>query len=291
MKIFLSLALIAFVMLGCSKDDDGNNDGNNNNNPPASGLTAKIDGAAWTSSLNIVTIKDGMTSIVGSTAKGTTLTINIVSDSTGTYQLDDSSVHTAMLVDGSGTYTSAGDSLAGGEVVISDIDTTDSTITGTFYFDLYDFSGGKKSVTEGTFTNLKFTSGNNGGGGNNGDGTMQMDVDGTTWTPGTVTSASALGLITLAGVDDGTNHKILFLLPDTISTGTYEWADLGIMALTYVTEDDIPLYPDSGSLHITTHNTTTNLFEGTFDFEATDMGNSTSVSVTNGAFSVNYLEK
>ena len=289
MKIFLSLALIAFVMIGCSKDDDGNND-DNNNNPPASGLTAKIDGTAWTSSMNIVTIKDGMTSIVGSSAKSTTLTINIVSESTGTYQLDDSSVHSAMLVDDSGTYTSGGDSLAGGEVIISDINTTDSTITGTYHFDLYAlFSGGKKSVTEGTFTNLKFSGDN--GGGNNGDGTMQMDVDGTTWIPETVTSASALGLITLAGVDDGTSHQIIFLLPDTISTGTYEWADLGIIALTYVNEDDIPLYPNSGSLHITSHNTTTNLFEGTFDFEATDMVNSTSVSVTNGAFSVNYLEK
>ncbi len=287
MKIFLSIALIAFVMIGCSKDDDDNNDDNNNNNPPASGLTAKIDGTAWTSSMNTVTIKDGMTTISGFTAKSTILTINIVSESTGTYQLDNTSAHTAMLVDDTGNYNSVSDSLAGGEVIISDINTADSTISGTYHFDLYDFfSGEKKSVTEGSFTKLKFT-GDNGGGGA-GDGTMQLDVDGNTWTPDVVTAASALGLIALSGEKSDSEQTISFLLPNDITTGTYDLATGEITAI-YIAENELAYFASTGTFEVTTHNTTTNKFEGTFNFEGSDFGTGT-VSITNGSFDVTYLE-
>ena len=124
------------------------------------------------------------------------------------------------------------------------------------------------------------------------EGTMQIDVDGTTWTAETVTAAAALDLITLGGIESGSDQQLIFLLPDDITTGTYDLDNgpLGALAITYVSVDNIPLYPTSGTLEITKHNTTTNEFEGTFSFEASDMMNSTTASITNGSFDVNYIE-
>ena len=291
-KIFFSIALIAFVMIGCSKDDDDNNgDDNNNNNPPASGLTAKIDGTAWTSSATTATIKDGMTTIAGFTAKTTSLVIAIHSESTGTYQLNQTSTSIASLINDSGTFSTNADPLASGEVIITDINTTDSTISGTYHFEAYDIyqTGTMVSVTGGTFTKVKYTgnSGGGGGGGGGGQGTMQLDVNGNTWTPQDITAVSALDLIALAGEDPSSDQYMSFLLPNDITTGTYDLP--GELTVLYVNAEGNSYFAASGTLEVTTHNTTTNKFEGTFEFEGSDFVGG-SVSITNGTFSVDYLE-
>jgi hypothetical protein len=281
------MALIAVVMMGCSKKDDDNNDDNNNNNPPSTGLTAKIDGTTWTATTSGAVIKNGWTTIAGITGKGKDLTISINSESAGTYTLNENSVHSAILSDGSEFYSTLVDSLAGGEVIISDINTSDSLISGSFHFDIYDImqTGFKKSVTEGSFKNIKFTSNTNGGGNNN-DGTMQLDVDGTTWVPEIVSSVSAIGTLALVGKESNSDRYVSFLFPDTITTGNFDLANYSVL---YVNSEGLTFLLTSGTLDITTHNTSTNKFEGTFSFEGSDYQGST-VSVTNGEFSATYQE-
>ncbi len=115
---------------------------------------------------------------------------------------------------------------------------------------------------------------------------MQLDVNGNTWTPEEITSASAIGTLVLGGSESGSEQNVSFIFPDNITTGTYELP--GEFTVMYVSTDGLAYFAASGSLEVTTHNTTTNEFEGTFEFEGSDFTGGT-VSITNGAFSVNYL--
>ena len=126
-------------------------------------------------------------------------------------------------------------------------------------------------------------------GGGADDGSLSLTEDGVNWTASKVTSARALGLITISGQDDS-DQEIIFLLPDTIATKTYdlEKFELGALAITYITAANVPMYPVTGSLTITKYNTVTNQFAGNFNFEASPMDGSATVSVTNGKFDVKY---
>ena len=125
------------------------------------------------------------------------------------------------------------------------------------------------------------------GGGDN--GSLSLTENGVSWTAGKVTSARALGLITISGSDDS-DQEIIFLLPDTIVTKTYdlEKFELGGLAITYVTAANMPMYPINGSLTITKYNTVTNQFAGTYHFEASPLNGAETVSITNGKFDVKY---
>jgi hypothetical protein len=121
------------------------------------------------------------------------------------------------------------------------------------------------------------------------NGSLSLSENGVSWTAAKVTAAHALGLITVSGEDDS-DQEIIFLLPETITTGTYNLPseELGSLSITYVTTANMPMYPVSGSLIITKHNTATNEFEGTFNFEASPLSGDENVSVTNGKFDVKY---
>jgi hypothetical protein len=92
-----------------------------------------------------------------------------------------------------------------------------------------------------------------------------------------------------AGTDDS-KQEIIFLLPDTIATKTYDLSkgELGLLSITYVTKDGVPTYPKTGTLKITKYNRATKEFAGTFDFEAASLADTDNVSVTNGKFDVKY---
>ncbi len=119
-------------------------------------------------------------------------------------------------------------------------------------------------------------------------GSMQLDVDGNTWTPDNVASASALGVIALSGDESDSDQHISFLFPNDISAGTYDLT-AGEITPIYISEDGSTYMATSGTLEVTTHNTTTNKFKGTFSFEASDFVMDT-VSITNGSFDVTYIE-
>ena len=125
------------------------------------------------------------------------------------------------------------------------------------------------------------------GGGDN--GSLSLTEDGVNWIASKVTSARALGLITISGQDDS-DQEIIFLLPDTIATKTYdlEKFELGALSITYVSTDNVPMYPINGFLKITKYNKVSNEFAGTFSFDASPMAGTETVAVTNGKFDVKY---
>jgi len=125
--------------------------------------------------------------------------------------------------------------------------------------------------------------------GGNDNGSLSLTENGVNWTATKVTAAKALGLITVSGEDD-TDQEIIFLLPDTIATKTYdlEKFELGALAITYVSADNVPRYPVTGSLTITKYNKVTNEFAGTFNFEASPLAGTETVAITNGKFDVKY---
>lgn len=130
---------------------------------------------------------------------------------------------------------------------------------------------------------------NDGPSGGDDNGSLSLAENGVNWTASKVTSARALGLITISGKDDS-DQEIIFLLPDTIATKTYDLSEfeLGALAITYVTAANMPMYPINGSLTITKYNTVSNQFAGNFSFEASPLDGSATVSVTNGKFDVKY---
>ena len=125
--------------------------------------------------------------------------------------------------------------------------------------------------------------------GGNDSGSLSLTQNGVSWTAAKVTAARALELITVSGEDDS-KQEIIFLLPDTIATKTYDLSkgELGLLSITYVTKDGVPTYPKTGTLKITKYNKATKEFAGTFDFEAASLAGTDNVSVTNGKFDVKY---
>jgi hypothetical protein len=121
-----------------------------------------------------------------------------------------------------------------------------------------------------------------------GSGSLQMDVDGSTWKANTIVGASAIGFLTISGKDSGSKQEISFLLPDNIETGTHDLSGFGTVY--YISADDTTYWATSGTLEITKHNTTSNEVKGTFHFEGDDLLNSSTISVTNGSFDVDYAE-
>ena len=222
------------------------------------------------------------------------MTLN--AETVSVYSLAQSSGSFAAYKENSSSTNSFVSHTAGGSGTssVTQINTTDNTISGTFMFTGVrptDFS--LVQITEGVFTNIPYTEEaaatfNN---------TFNADVDGVAFNPTLIYAAKALGMITITASENGSFPSLGINLPDNVTTGTYTPTSFGTYRLIYNisggtgTNIDGSYVGSPGSIVVTSHNTTDKTIEGTFNCTAvpTTGSNATnSYAVTNGNFSVEY---
>ncbi len=268
-------------------------------------LKMKIDGTQWVADkIAAATIENGSITITGLDNGGKSLHIALVDNGAANYSLNQQTVDYATVTDTKEANpvayaTDEGQDAddAGGEVIITNIDQTNKTISGTFSFKAYRDADNKQLViTEGSFENLGYTTdepSNPPGGGSVTPG-FSVKIDGAGFTPANLNIQRASSMIVITATQTaGASAKVVMLtMPENITAGTYDLQTSGSYVGSYAggsaTGGSVFL-SISGKLTITEHNTTNEVIKGTFFFEGEDqIGGAPNAQLTEGAFTVQY---
>ncbi|BCY29244.1 DUF6252 family protein [Flavobacterium okayamense] len=329
-KINLVLSVFAILFFAACSDvepldpsllsNSGNNSGGNNGGGSGSGgngggsggssgssvFKADFDGQTWNANTTQAIVNSSYIALTGIHLNGSFFQITIPNGTVGTYTWANSSPNNPMAVTyspGSGqtSFLSLSNSQASGtgyvgytdtaEIVISSINTTNNTISGTFKFTGVRFDSTLTNTETKVFTNgvfnLSYTANNTSPGNNS----FFCKVDGADYNPTNVDGYITGSQISLIG-RRGAVETISLTLNQTISPGTYPLDDLPLG------NNNIGMYnldntgnifgADPGTVTITTHNTSSKRIVGTFEFTATSFLTSGSYQITNGSFDIIY---
>lgn len=140
---------------------------------------------------------------------------------------------------------------------------------------------------EGTFTDEIGTGGGSGSGGG-GSTSFFAKVDGVEFDEQTLIATEASGILgIIAQKSDGTS--ITIQVPSDITAGTYDLSSFTYNATYTQMSPTTATLADSGSLAITSHDTSARSIVGTFNFVSTPTGATTpEFTITDGSFSVSY---
>jgi hypothetical protein len=146
LSLLAFLIVLAFIFSSCKKDSSPT---------VTTNMSASIDGATW-SAATTTAINGTTSSISGISASGTIISISIYDNlKVGTFTLSKYSFGVATYFENDMGYTTNATSEAGGEVIITEVNSTDHTLTGTFSFDVVGLTNGeKKSITNGVFSEV-----------------------------------------------------------------------------------------------------------------------------------------
>jgi hypothetical protein len=145
--IFVFVAVLFFI--GCSKDENGN--------IVLPGMSALIDGEEWNTVTRITVLEDGKFIITGTSLAGKSLSITIFGTAEGKYELNLTSANVAAVYKESVNLTTEDAYVSvTGEADLTDVNTSDRKISGTFSFILVRNLTKTISITEGEFTNLAY---------------------------------------------------------------------------------------------------------------------------------------
>ena len=251
-------------------------------------FTVKIGGTLFVADSTIATLGNGMMVIKGyKGTEGENVTITVPSTTTGTY--------TAVMIYDPGTsdnfYSNVSPSSGpSGSATITTINTAARVISGSFNFTGYysDTAQNLPNVafTEGIFTNISYA-----GGSTNpptpGSGVFTASVDGSPFTGVVSTAVLGSGLFTIQGID-ATGKSISMSVEET-TPGTYTGSDVLLTYSDDPASDDSysNLLNDSGTLTITSVDTTNHTISGTFSFtgDYSDVNAGRAAKrITNGVF-------
>ena len=303
-SLIFSVLLIAFYLTACQKEIAFSPNNPANPNPVTTAVTgnlkAKFDGVQWTATKGAAASRiQGLINITGISADRKLLTITLTDSGVHRYTLSDMTISVAALIDSTdpnpysftsnqGTYPST----SGGEVNITSIDTAKKTISGNFTFKVYrDIDNKGKTVTEGSFTNLSYTTILPSSAASD---TFRVKISGASWSPASI-NGFAIPIMNQIGINgtDATGVKAVGLtFPSNITPGAYT---LDLFGATYIGQynpDNDPMHSKgsvSGTLTILEHNLTTKRIRGTFDFRGEELLHPTNFAlITEGYFSVKY---
>ncbi len=289
------LFLAATVFVACSDDD---NKGGPSTAPAASMYTTYKDTAGSETTWKATSVEaeqdaDGFW-ISGSTSNPTeSFGLHISSLAVGDYH-DATIIYTRMVNSDMTVYSDGMGDETFASVSVTEVDTVNKTVTGTFQYVLANVMQASDfiyntDVAPGVFTKIPYTLESDGGGGTGGigDGTLRVDLDGTTMTDNDAFGMSIFNSLIVSG-EFGTK-SLSISMPADITAGTYELGGLGsTLSVTYST-DDQSFFSTSGSLVILSHNVASKTISGTFHGTLTDILSQATVQATNGSFDITYF--
>lgn len=282
-KQLMKFSLVAFLALfavACSSDDSSGT-------PSAADgeFVAKINGNEFRVSTQVgATLYNGTFNITAmKPSSGETITISVANAAgEGTFNLgpnSNSQSAAIYMINGEDAYGSAGEG-GGGTLKITNLDSANNKVSGTFSFTAIrqSFNNSGEIVTEtvevtdGAFNNIALGTTIPGGG----NSTLAAKIDGNDLNPTSVRVMKITGQgspkISIIANKNSTHQHLSMMFPASITPGTYNFtgsfsdyigfynSNLGGGTNNYVAE--------SGTLKITSYNTTTGIIKGTFNFTA-----------------------
>jgi len=149
----LSVLLFSLALVGCGGDDDPAAP-NRSSNPGPAGMSANIDGQAWTSVATQAINQGGVVGVGGSENGGALgLGIGFVGSTTGTYEIGPGHISSGTVTSLTGDGWSANSNQGNGTITVTTLTTT--RVAGTFSFTAPAVASGTdpptRMVTEGSF--------------------------------------------------------------------------------------------------------------------------------------------
>ncbi|MEX6690346.1 DUF6252 family protein [Danxiaibacter flavus] len=305
MRFFYVLISLALMLSSCQKEISVEvpNPNQSESDIPAGTFTATIDGKSWIAATDKqdVSIIGGVITIHGVASNGETIALQLIATKPGTYDLSQSSYNVLAYQKENNaddfnyfSNTSEDTALAGGQLIISSIDTVNQTITGKFLGNVYyDEDGSSKKITSGEF-NLPYVISmlDNNENASTTD-TVSALIGANKWTAATVKSAfiQKQGLV-IRALSADQEVSIQFQLAANIKVGSYPLEISSEQTALYTEGKFISnqraFSPISGTLEILEHNTTSKLLRGTFSFAGLSYNSTEARQITQGYFSVKY---
>lgn len=251
-------------------------------------MSAFVDGTAWDADMVSAVHLQNIFNISGINDDGTSIIITLDGLQTGEYVSNATTANVLLWSPGSGAlgFSSQADSVSG-KVVITQIDDVDSLVSGTFSFTAAEPSSGSMvEVTEGVFTDVRYTSQTP----VTPDNSLQVKINGGDWEAASVTGIVNGGTLTLSGTDADASETVALTIPDDTPVGTY---DLGSPLFSsyggqYNADDQTFMQAFDGSITIANHDQAAKIIEGNFSFNAGEFGGTEMAALTEGSFYVAY---
>jgi len=278
----LILLLSLTISWSCSKGDEPS---------PSQGgeMFAVVSGAEWEAETIQAGFINGLFSLSGIAADGSTIAIGLAEFEEGMFaSFSGTSDNFLIWKPGENAFGYSSIAPEGfGQVIIEDINEQDTLISGTFYFIGQEPSTGDTiTINGGVFTDVPYilelpTIGNN---------SLNAKIDGTLWEAGTVTAVDIGDNLQLVGTSPDGSRSISFTVPKDIAAGAHDITGVfsGGVSAFYNPNSQTSLNSDSGMLTISNHDLAGKIIEASFDFEASDMFGSSSASITEGSFYISY---
>jgi hypothetical protein len=270
-------------------------------------FTALIDGRPWTAdSARFASLINGSITLSGTSRDDQAISITLKGIGTGHYSLGRGSANLVVFTDSllsPGQFYSTGQ-VSGllpsvGQVEVSAIDPTDTTISGTFSFMVYNDSAQSGfSITQGVFNKLPyFTSLPLA----RSTDTFSVEINGALWTARSISGGMQLGYFVMQGSEPDESSSVTIHFPPApgpfmlFFDPVMAWAECYNNGKWYSTLYETPHAPDGaeihsypGDLNVVGIGTTSRRMRAYFDFQAFTSDSSSSVHCHNGYFSVQY---
>ncbi|OFX17577.1 MAG: hypothetical protein A2033_04550 [Bacteroidetes bacterium GWA2_31_9] len=152
----LILSIISLTFMSCKKDDPITPQDIITN----ASMTAKIDGATWSSFTRVTVQKSGMFSIIGTSSEGQVIDVTVKGITVGDYNfsvtMDSASAQCGSIYKPSVNNNDSTFISKSGQVKITSIDTEKKLVSGSFNFIVTKLDI-DKIITEGKFQDLQYT--------------------------------------------------------------------------------------------------------------------------------------
>lgn len=303
--VFLLLSLcLTFTFVSCNIepfDGDITQDSENKDDFPneTGGFKVDFDSQTYIADNATAVVQDGFINISATRGdKRELITITLFGDTTGTYPIGvtignlevNGAAYTTDSTSGNGdTWVGATDfTESQGEVIITEIDSENKTISGSFSFTGHHPTLGIKEFTNGSFSNISFAAGVVSPSEND----FFAKVDGVEFEEETINGV----LVTLGGISTigisatiNTTRVIGLNLDGNITPGEYELSTFGVPSGLYSISFSESFSSEKGKVTITSHDKTNKRITGTFEFTASSVLISGSYEITEGSFDVTYF--
>jgi len=319
-KLFFVLlpAVVICGLWGCQKATSLGNAASGSGGQDSGSFTVTIDGKPWVAidSARSVSIMNGAITISGLSSDDQNIVLSLAGTGAGTYSLGPASRSVAAWTDSFMYFqdfsTIAGNaSQAGGQVVVSQIDAANQTISGTFQMHLYsDSAGYTKVFTNGVFNKLPYITSLPLAPATD---TFTVLINGVPWTAPSITANIEEGEFMVRGsTPDGRQWvNIGVPVPASVGPGVIGYyfpvgfTMFGAYIGQYGNNDSVYLsahytpapqvgsgayyfWLNSGFLEILQNNLSSHRLSANFQLQVTDSTGVASVLLTNGYFSINY---
>lgn len=256
-------------------------------------FTAKINGVDFSANkASGANISNEVIVIIGQDNSGQTIILRVADSSVHVYTMDinsDANVG-AYTKDSAFAYTTNqgnSDAESGGILSITEIDTTNKTISGTFNLKLYRaFDLQQLKVMEGVFTNIPYTT--EALPPANANDTFRVKVDGVDFPTYSVSSNTIFESIFISASDQSLQNTVGLTFPKVVTPGAYDLTYLDFSFNGQYNKGDTYTTAESGSITIIENDQANKRVRGTFSFHAIDLLGTAAAELTEGYFSLKY---